>query len=141
MPNTHPPDLPMPAATTAFHPRPNGERSRHEGCHGGVGPFLSYDLLGRPPRDGHLQFLHDNIIPPGSTFGMHHHDRPADMEEWYYCLEGEGVLILDGHEHPFRPGDLGVCRSGGSHGLRNDGTQQLRVLVMMLWSARTTRLP
>ena len=131
----------MSPSTTAFHPRQTEERSQHLGCHGGISPYLSHDLLGRPPRVGYLQFLHDNLIPPGSTFGVHHHDRPLDMEEWYYCLEGEGTLILDGQEYPFRPGDLGVCRPGGSHGLNNGGSQALRVLVFMLWNGQLAKSP
>lgn len=129
----------MSTSTTDFFMGPIHARSQHVGCHGGIGSYLSHDLLGRPPRAGYLQFLHDNLIMPGSTFGIHQHDRPEDMEEWYYCLEGEGTLILDGQQYPFRPGDLGVCRSGGSHGLVNSGSQALRVLVFMLWKEPSTQ--
>ena len=100
-------------------------------CHGGKGPWYFKDLLDGISERNIIQYIHDDILPPGSEFGIHGHqaDGKSD-EEWYLCLSGRGTMILDGKAVPFQPGDINVCRNGGSHGIVNDGDQDLRFLVI-----------
>lgn len=76
-----------------------------------------------------VKFIHWDVIPPGASIGVHRHDEP-ELEEWYLCLEGQGVMTLDGQEIVMKPGDVSVCRTGGSHGLRNIGEKDLRIIVV-----------
>ena len=115
--------------TTEFLPARNHERHT-EPCHGGSGPWYFKDLLAGLTDKGVIQYIHDDILPPGSSFGCHAHGAQDHSEEWYLCLSGHGTMILDGCEYPFGPGDANVCRGGGSHGLRNDGPEDLRFLVI-----------
>lgn len=100
-------------------------------CHGGKGSWYIKDLLNGISERNIIQYIHDDILPPGSEFGVH--DHPADGaadEEWYLCLSGSGTMILDGESVPFKTGDINVCRNGGSHGIINDGNENLRFLVI-----------
>ena len=78
-------------------------------------------------KEKRLRFIHDDILPPGVTVGVHEH---TGDEEYYYILSGEGVMILDGERIPVRPGDITAVYPGGSHGLENTGEGDLRMIVI-----------
>ena len=65
-------------------------------------------------------------IHPGSSIGVHQH---GNEEEVYLIVEGQGVATIDGREQRVRPGDVMVNHPGGSHGLRNDTDQELRIFA------------
>ena len=54
---------------------------------------------------------------------LHYHHRATEL---YYVIEGEGVVILDGQEHPVRKGSLVHIPPGVVHGARG----KMRVLVI-----------
>ncbi len=87
----------------------------------GVGNFFDPDELG-PAWD----FVEVVTLPPGSTIGTHKH---RGNEEFYYLYQGQGVLIDDGQEIEVGPGAVSICRSGGSHGLRNSGDRTIKLIV------------
>lgn len=39
-------------------------------------------------------------------------------------------MQLDGEDHRMRPGDISVCLANGHHGIKNTGTDDLRILVI-----------
>jgi quercetin dioxygenase-like cupin family protein len=53
----------------------------------------------------------------------HYHKQATEL---YYVLEGEGTVILDGHEHPVCKGSLVHIPAGVIHGARG----RMRVLVV-----------
>jgi mannose-6-phosphate isomerase-like protein (cupin superfamily) len=53
----------------------------------------------------------------------HYHKRATEL---YYVLEGEGVVMLDGTEHPVRKGSIVHIPPGIVHGARG----RMRVLVI-----------
>jgi quercetin dioxygenase-like cupin family protein len=53
----------------------------------------------------------------------HYHRRATEL---YYVLEGEGTVLLDGVEHPVRPGSIVHIPPGVVHGARG----RMRVLVI-----------
>ncbi len=99
-----------------------------QACHGGEGSFIFGDLIAKADKL-FIKFIHDDIILPHSSFGCHKHLGP-DIEEWYYCVSGSGIIQLDGKEMPFEPGDICVCRGGGNHGLINNTDEDLRIFVV-----------
>ena len=101
-----------------------------EPCHGGKGPWYFKNMLEGISERNIIQYIHDDILPPGSEFGVHTHTNGPLDEEWYLCLSGKGTMILDGKSVPFEPGDINVCRNGGSHGIINNGSEDLRFLVI-----------
>lgn len=116
--------------TTLIHRRGEMKRDPLPNCHGGVGALDWTTILddatpGAPPSRN-VQFIHDDILAPGVSIGIH----PHGHEEYYYILSGEGVMTLDGERFPVGPGDLTAIYPGGSHGLENTGDTEMRILVI-----------
>jgi len=99
-------------------------------CHGGEGTLDWTQVVEEceVPR-GSLRFIHDDVLPPGASVGEHKH---TDDVEYYVVLAGRGVMVLEGEEHRVETGDVTAVFPGGSHGLRNDSAQPLRVLVFCI---------
>jgi glyoxylate utilization-related uncharacterized protein len=116
--------------TTLFINNQNRHSSRSEQCHGGIGPFDLLDVIRPAEKKLFIKFIHDDIVPPGSTFGIHDHKSETPFEEWYYCLSGHGIMHLDGKDYEMNPGDISVCYANGSHGIRNTGNENMRILVI-----------
>jgi len=76
-----------------------------------------------------VRFVHDDILPPGSSIGVHRH---TGDQEYYYVVSGYGVITLDGKEHEVSAGDVAVVFPGGSHGLANRSTEGLRIIVISI---------
>ena len=103
-----------------------------EPCHGGKGAWYFKDYINSFNKDNAIvQFIHDDILPAGSAFGIHGHGTTENQwfEEWYICLSGQGTMTLDGVQHPFGEGDVHVCRGGGPHGVENTGDTDMRLIV------------
>jgi quercetin dioxygenase-like cupin family protein len=67
-------------------------------------------------------------VAPGQSQRPHRHD---DQDKVYYVLEGGGRFALGGQEERLAAGDALVAPSGVEHGLVNDGTEPLLVLVLV----------
>lgn len=98
-------------------------------CHDGEGEIEASIVFQEGDLKYAISFMHDDIIPPGTSIGEHKH---ADSEEIYFIIEGHGVLILDGREFPVEAGDVSICHSGHSHGIKNNGNSPLRLIVIGL---------
>jgi len=96
-------------------------------CHGGQGDVGWTDVLSGSPVEGRrLNFLHDDILKPGVTIGVHKHE---DDEEYYCILSGRGIMTLDGQYYEVGPGDIAAVFPGGTHGLANPSKDDLRIIV------------
>jgi len=116
------------ADTTLIVKRKDMPRAPLPECHGGKGALDWIRVLdGEDTRGPHLNFMHDDILPPGSSIGVHHHEKDT---EYYFVVSGEGVMTLDDRRFDVQPGDITAVYPGGSHGLENNTTQDLRILVM-----------
>lgn len=120
----------MSTGTTAFINNQHQTYQTLEKCHDGEGPLMLKDVIGAFGKWQFIKFIHDDIIPPGTTIGYHQHACSSPFEEWYYVLSGEGIMQLDGEDHRMRPGDISVCFANGHHGIKNTGTENLRILVI-----------
>ena len=65
-------------------------------------------------------------LPVGGWLGLHRHDPP----EVYYVLDGEGMVTLDGTEHPVRAGSSVFVPGDLEHGIRNVAGVPLRVFYV-----------
>jgi len=108
-------------------------RHRHEmksevlvNCHEGEGRLKAHFVMGHGDSDAGILFMHDDVLEPGALIGEHLHE---GVEELYFVAEGSGTMILDGEEHPMGPGDVSLCKSGHTHGLRN-GEAPMRLIVV-----------
>ncbi|MFH5820999.1 cupin domain-containing protein [Georgenia sp. AZ-5] len=61
-------------------------------------------------------------LAPEGWLGLHRHTPP----EVYYVLEGEGLVVIDGAEHPVSAGSAVFIPGDAEHGIRNTGSQTLR---------------
>jgi quercetin dioxygenase-like cupin family protein len=69
-----------------------------------------------------------NAFEPGQSHALHAH---AGMDKVYHVLEGTGLFLLDGRELPMKAGDLLVAPDGVPHGVVNNGSGRLLVLVIL----------
>lgn len=55
----------------------------------------------------------------------------ADQDKIYYVLEGRGRVAVGGREEPLAAGEAVLAPAGAEHGLINDGSDPLLVLVVV----------
>ena len=114
--------------TTLIRKREDMPRRPLAECHGGVGAVDWIVVLGGEDTEGrHLNFVHDDILPPGVSIGVHHH---REDEEYYYVISGRGLMTLDGERFEVEAGDITAVYPGGTHGLENNADEDLRILVI-----------
>jgi mannose-6-phosphate isomerase-like protein (cupin superfamily) len=97
-------------------------------------------------------FFHEVTIPPGKVEGTHRH---IGTEELYYITEGTGVAYMGNNDDPkladlpvvqrdvygfgvmpcrelkVKPGNVIFTKSGGIHGIRNDGNKPLKFVAFL----------
>ncbi|MFC1538034.1 cupin domain-containing protein [Candidatus Latescibacterota bacterium] len=98
-------------------------------AHGGKGPI--YDTLGYIV---HAYFslkwsASPMILPPGTSIGYHRHD---NHEEIFFIVSGNARATVDGVTLEQGPGDCTICSLGSSHGIFNNGTEDLKIIVSSL---------
>ncbi len=117
----------MPNTTAIFKAKDSRKEPLPE-CHGGIGSVDWTEVVDK--RDNQeicLNFVHDDILKPGVSVGIHEH---TGDEEYYYIIDGSGIMTLDGEEYEVGPGDLTAVYPGGTHGLKNHTEGDLRILVI-----------
>lgn len=67
------------------------------------------------------------VLAPGTSEGGPENLHPAS-DQWTYVVAGEGTAIVQGREHPLRPGVLLLVHRGETHEIRNTGTAPLHTL-------------
>lgn len=101
---------------------------------------------------GSMVFFHEVTIPPGKVEGNHQH---IGTEELYYITQGKGIAYLrvgddpaadgfptvsrnvmglgykDFKELPVKPGSVILTKSGGMHGIRNNGATDLKFVAFL----------
>jgi mannose-6-phosphate isomerase-like protein (cupin superfamily) len=95
-------------------------------AHGGAREISFARVLKR--ARGSIRFIDLSVLGPGADIGCHTH--AADNEELYVVVSGKGLMMLDGQEFEVGPGHVIVNRPGGTHGLRNIGDEELRIVVI-----------
>src|SRR4051812_43157952 len=59
-----------------------------------------------------------------------HNEVDRDQEEVFICLDGDGVFVVDGVEHPFPERSFVRVAPGVQRTLRNANEQPVRVLIV-----------
>lgn len=86
--------------------------------------YYLIDRLQGPSKN--LTCGHTTIYPTGTTTGHSH----ADMEEIYYVLSGEGIMVVGDDEYPIKQGDALYVPPGQFHTTFQRGILPLTVLWM-----------
>lgn len=114
--------------TTFIKHKSEMQREPLPNCHEGTGVLDWTNVLDPKELTGkRLNFIHDDILPPGVSVGVHAHTHD---EEYYYIISGEGIMTLDDQEFPVVAGDITAVYPGGRHGLVNSGAEDLRIIVI-----------
>lgn len=62
---------------------------------------------------------------PGDSLGPHLHRK---VEETFYFVRGEGLMVVDGNEHPAATGMAFYIEPGEGHDIRNTSNMPLSVV-------------
>ena len=65
-------------------------------------------------------------IPPQGEIGSEIH---AENDQVLYLVEGEGKVVLDGNEAPFRKGDLVLVKAGTEHNFITIGNEPMKIIT------------
>ena len=71
------------------------------------------------------QSLAEATVAPGEITEAHYHQV---TEEFYFILEGQGIMMLGDEHFAVGPGDTVCIRPGIRHHIRNDGDINLKFL-------------
>ena len=111
--------------------RKAGERKIEvrEKMRGGEGSVTFRHFFAKEEFGAKVRLCADHILPPGSGIGPHPH---VGEDEVYIILRGSG--ILDDGTSPTRVtvGDSVLTGKGQSHAIRNDGTEDLELIAMIV---------
>ncbi len=66
-------------------------------------------------------------IEPGVEIPIHTHETQADS---IYVLSGEGEAYFNGEWQPLREGDYLLIPPGEEHGVRNTGSEPLKLFIV-----------
>jgi mannose-6-phosphate isomerase-like protein (cupin superfamily) len=99
-------------------------------AHNGDGLIRFARIVDRSGLTGACNFIDLAELPPGSSVGAHTHTR--DEEEFYLVLSGTGEMTRNGEVFQVQAGDLIRNPPGGTHDLRNTGSQALKIFVFEL---------
>ena len=70
------------------------------------------------------------VLAPGCEIAWHIHQGDG---ECYYVLKGEGTYSDNGKLITMRPGDMSFVGDGEGHSMRNDGSEDLEMIALILY--------
>jgi lysophospholipase L1-like esterase/mannose-6-phosphate isomerase-like protein (cupin superfamily) len=94
------------------------------GPHGGAGETMAFPFFREAPALG-FEFR-KRVLHRGAGIGLHQHHK----DEIYYVLSGHGIYELDGKAQAVHAGDAMLTRPGSTHAIRQDGEEDLVLLIM-----------
>lgn len=105
------------------------KKQRQESSHGGTGAVDLYEIWGNSDFKSDVDFFDRVVVPPGSTVGFHRHGK---NEEMYIVLEGTGLMKIESKEISISKGDMILNPVGGRHGLVNNSSENIDLLVVQI---------
>jgi quercetin dioxygenase-like cupin family protein len=90
---------------------------------------FSDEKMQKVPLFGSEKYFCDlYCLKPGQEQRIHQH---PESDKIYYVIEGRGTMHIAGEERECVPGEAVVARPGQVHGVRNEGQENLILLVFM----------
>lgn len=77
--------------------------------------------------DEHNRIMLGRLVP-GASIGLHAHETGSEI---VYVLSGTGTAWFDGESEPLRPGICHYCPKGHTHGMINDGSEDLVIFTVV----------
>lgn len=100
---------------------------REESPAGGRGVLEKQLCMTQDDALNPIEFVSRVFLKPDGVVGMHRHE--GNGEIWFF-IRGEGVYTEDGISTDVCAGDVALCHTGSSHGLRNTGAEDLEYLAV-----------
>ena len=100
-----------------------------ENVRGGEGAVAFHDFLLTDESFGAGKLFSRTELPAGASIGEHRHDGEFEV---YYVLAGTVEVLDGGVWQTMRRGDMHLCASGESHALKNTGTEEAQIIMLIL---------
>ena len=104
------------------------ETEHRKNMRGGNGECVLTPLAGKILQK-HCRLFSEILIPAGAGIGRHEHSAET---EYYYILEGRGIVDDDGRRIEVGPGDLVVTTGGAFHSVEAPAGTSLRMLAVIV---------
>ena len=95
--------------------------------HGGIGTVQYRRVLDPTVFYTAWSYVDHIMIPSGATIGP---DATPDMSSFFYVLDGDGEVTVDGKTSPIHAGDAIPVKLGQSKALANHSTNPLELMVV-----------
>lgn len=102
-----------------------------ENMRGGSGKVFTYDFLTKEESGGKGRLFGKMVLPVGASIGMHRHEGEFEV---YYVISGTGLVNDGSNDFIIEPGDRYLCKDGEEHLLRNNGTEELVIIAVILYT-------
>jgi len=103
--------------------------SRMDGCCEGIGETVFEHLLLENDLPDHVNLTTVVRLLQGNSIGLHYH---YDETEYYFILEGEGIIQDDDDFAPIKKGDFLVTKHGHKHSIANTQAKPLLFLAIII---------
>ncbi len=100
-----------------------------QNAQGGDNEVIFYDWLKPEEAPGHGRTFSKLVIPPGASIGYHEHEGEFEA---YYVVSGEATVDDNGTEVILHAGDMTLCNDGCGHGTKNNGKEDLVLMVLIM---------
>jgi mannose-6-phosphate isomerase-like protein (cupin superfamily) len=104
------------------------QHSIREKMRGGAKEVHVLDLMEKGTM-AHCRLFSKMTLIPGASIGEHEH---IGETEYYWILQGEGIVTEKDGEHKVKEGDLVITGNGAKHAIRNDGKEDLVFLALII---------
>ncbi|MCF7953891.1 MAG: cupin domain-containing protein [Spirochaetales bacterium] len=91
------------------------------GMRGGEGDICIQHIVDKADMK-HCRLFSKITIPVNGSIGSHTHENET---EYYYILQGEGIVGEKDGDKKVIPGDVVITGNGASHSIRNSGSSDL----------------
>jgi len=69
------------------------------------------------------------LLKPGEMMGDTAHGHNI-IDETFYFMKGNGVMIIDDKEYPAPQGSVFLCEPKEMHNIRNDSDKQIKIVFI-----------
>ncbi len=101
-----------------------------ENLRGGDGAVTFHEFLSANDAFGTGRLFSKSLLPSGASIGSHSHDGEFEV---YYVLSGVADVTDDGEVYQLHAGDMHLCPSGQTHSIKNNTSEDLEVIMLILY--------
>jgi len=100
----------------------------NEAMRGGPGSVVLTEIASKEEMFSKARLFSKILLKPGCGIGNHTHEGECEI---FCMIRGTAVYNDDGAEYEITAGDVTIVESGHSHGIRNDGTEDVELVGLI----------